>query len=82
MNCRTCNHSLGEHAITDGTRRAPNAGDVSVCMYCGSLSIFRGDGSTTAPTFQEFDMMVCDPQIIEAMHVALLLRKQLGVSDN
>lgn len=78
MNCRTCNHALGEHAVADGTTKDPGPGDLSVCLYCGAVSVFRGNGSATAPTYQELDEMTRDPAAIEAMHLALLLRQKLA----
>jgi hypothetical protein len=80
MNCRACHHALGEHAIADGTTRDPQDGDLSVCLYCGALSIFRG-GSVMTPTYQEMDELTREQSVIEAMYAALFIRRKMAEAE-
>lgn len=43
MRCVVCGGSLNAATPINGPAR-PEAGDTSVCLYCGNVAVFTGDG--------------------------------------
>ncbi len=41
MNCPNCNADLNRHVTAADRRVEPPEGDLSVCFYCGSVSVFE-----------------------------------------
>lgn len=50
--CHVCRRQIPQSTgITTGN--APRSGDVSLCVYCGSIGIFNEDGIPRSPTGAE-----------------------------
>jgi len=47
--CRVCGRMLDAQAEQRGLPVAPKVGDWSVCLYCGAVSQFGGDGILKRP---------------------------------
>jgi hypothetical protein len=59
--CRVCGRANDAHThASPGVPRAPHNGDMTICAYCGSWSIFEG-GGLRAPTPSEAAMIETDP---------------------
>ena len=79
--CLYCNHKLDGATQVNGNHQ-PKPGDVSICIACGNVSIFKEDMTLRKPSPEEEAEMQNDPNILEAQraifasYVAAALRKQ------
>lgn len=55
--CPKCGARNDAHT---GGSDSPEAGDISLCMYCGTPGIFVAPGETRPLTAQEFDCLARD----------------------
>jgi len=54
--CPTCNKPLDASSqVGDDPSQSPCPGDYTVCLYCGSLLIFREDLHLEKPTKKEYE---------------------------
>lgn len=79
--CRACNQILSDSSSVLDPTAKPGEGDISVCLYCGTLAIVRG-GTFVAGTLGELEVWVKDASVIEAMYVALQVRRQIESQKN
>jgi hypothetical protein len=47
--------------------RAPEPGDISICMRCRSINIFADDGGLRLPTGKEMHDIAGDPDLLRHM---------------
>lgn len=65
--CPFCNKNLDVSAGWDEAE--PQAGDISICMYCRNISIFTGGKGSREPTFEEAKKLAGDQRITTTMKV-------------
>lgn len=53
--CQKCDHKLNTSAGLTAGLANPEEGDISICLYCGEISIYRSDLTLRKPTEQERD---------------------------
>lgn len=76
LNCLNCGKLLDGATSVDGTDRQPEAGSVSVCVYCGHVMIFAEGGGFRAPTDEEITELAGLPELLKAVAVAGLAREK------
>ena len=75
--CERCGAELDAATDPIDETAAPAAGDASVCLYCGNLAVFTGNGlELRRPTEAERAGLYLDPA------VAKIYRGLLAVSDD
>ena len=52
-------------ALTPGTQ--PDAGDISICLYCCGLALFTEEMDLRLPDAQELEALLTDATITEAL---------------
>lgn len=52
-NCPQCKHVIDAHSDPSNDRNSPDAGDFSVCLYCGSYLVFKEDLKLRLATDEE-----------------------------
>jgi len=62
--CLACGHKLD--TATDPSGAMPKKGDVSICLYCGHLMVFKSNGKLRNPTGDEIVELAGRPDILEA----------------
>jgi len=73
--CPSCATPL-DGATSVGHGHRPNAGDVTVCIYCGAILIFTARGGLRPPTPDERAELAADPTVQRAVKaVAVVHRK-------
>lgn len=76
--CFDCNEKLDGFTATDDDAPIPEAGAVSVCLYCGAVAIFTGNGlERREPTDDERSALDVHPQIVDVRQKAALVREGL-----
>ena len=72
MNCPNCNAVLDRHETRDEKNTLPADGDLSVCLYCATVSIFddgklrqatRDDIEKLAPS-EAFELGECQARVL------------------
>jgi len=78
-------HCLGCGILTDDqtgpTGDKFSDGDCSICLYCGKVAVFQGDGYRE-PTPAEEHMFLSDPQVILLQEVAKSVSRRLMAGRN
>ena len=59
--CRKCLKPLDAATHADG-KSTPNAGDVSICFYCGTLSLYDDQLRLRQPTVDEMEVIISDEE--------------------
>lgn len=72
--CRRCQHRL-DSATNFRDPKGPAAGDVSVCIGCGCISIFNADGTLRVPTAAEFKKFEVHPDVVKMVNAVELLHR-------
>jgi len=65
--CRDCGARLDAATEAFGDDVRPRPGDVSVCLACGSLSLFDGGLRRRPPTGDELDELLRDQRLLDVM---------------
>lgn len=73
IRCRSCGKINDAHTDVDNTLKVPHDGDLSICAYCGTWSVFRG-GDLHEPTPAEAAYIDTNPNCISATRVFAALR--------
>lgn len=61
--CAVCGADLNDATCLSSTA-APAAGDVSVCLYCGNVAVFTGDGvALRQATAAELGELLAEPEV-------------------
>lgn len=68
--CRNCLSELPAHTDAYGDAK-PSDGDISICIYCGELSIFDA-GRLREPTDIERSAALDDPQVVDVIAAIML----------
>ncbi|NUX58714.1 hypothetical protein [Paraburkholderia youngii] len=78
MNCRKCGKLLdGNTSMEKGTR--PRHGDVSLCIYCGALSIFDMNKQRLRPPTQwEQAELSKNPDVARALAAITIAKAKQG----
>lgn len=72
--CRNCKHELDAHSAAEGENRPPQKGDVSVCAYCGTPSLFDEELNLIPLTGEELkDIRENDPDCYRVMQNLLTI---------
>lgn len=72
--CPSCGVSTNN---ASGGSRAPEGGDISVCIYCGEFTIFNEDLTKRPLTEEEMKMLRESPQWETAELMSLMVRAGL-----
>lgn len=78
-NCPVCLSPNDGHQAVDGTDDTPDDGDISMCVYCGTLSRYRMLGDKAKLELIPRDELVelmKDPDIQKALAVGRALSAQ------
>lgn len=68
--CPHCERELDAASAMDGGPQRPEAGDLSVCLYCAGVSVFTGEGLIKRlPTKAELAEIDGDSRIAAAQRV-------------
>lgn len=65
--CRDCGADLNAATGAYDVTADPDPGDVSVCLYCGCLSIFTEVLLLRAPTDAEYQQLAQDQNIVRVL---------------
>lgn len=68
LQCRACGKSNDAHTCAAALPYVPHDGDLSLCAYCGTWSVFER-GGLRAPTLPELAAINTNPQCIRAERV-------------
>jgi hypothetical protein len=76
--CRRCeavlDHATAVHGGGFGPNDAPEPGDVTVCVACGTVSVFDEDRQLRAPTDEEIEEIAAHPDLV---HMILAIQQAL-----
>lgn len=76
--CWDCGVVLTATAATDDEERPPDAGAVSLCVYCEAVGVFTGKGlESRKPTDEELAEILADPEVQSARKHAAVIRTRL-----
>ena len=79
--CRSCGKELSGAFAINGIN-APKDGDVSICVYCGCVSIFTDGSCFREPTDEEINELMDQPEFGAALRLVLQhIRQHEGESD-
>lgn len=53
--CRSCKHPIDAHSSTDGKTHIPSENDISICAYCGEISLFDEDQNLVPLTKEQLE---------------------------
>jgi hypothetical protein len=66
--CPRCAKQLDDASAADGSDDMPGPGDVSLCLYCGHLSVFTGQGiERREVTNTERSELLAQPEVRQVM---------------
>ncbi len=78
--CPTCNKTLDGSSSLGDSSDVPSPGDLSICKYCGELSVFKDDLSQRPITQEETNTL--DPgQAAYIRSIQQLLRSHGGLKS-
>lgn len=60
--CTQCEHPLDSGFDMHGSESVPTEGDLSVCIHCGNLMVYRADQTLRTMTAAEFQKLDPDMQ--------------------
>lgn len=75
--CPSCGKSLNRCGSRSG-ERGPQPGDLSVCLYCGHLSVYGDDVGLRELTDAEVVEVAGDADMLQAQNIAAFIRKRLA----
>ena len=64
IRCISCNERLDAVTSAMPEEATPNAGDLSICFYCGHLSCFNADLTMRELTSEEMYQVAGDKEIL------------------
>lgn len=67
--CPGCGYRMDTSADVYNGGRAPEEGDISICLSCGAPTIFTKEGTLRTPTTQEKLDLSQNKQVLEAQLV-------------
>jgi len=67
--CPKCGYLLDTSTSVFDDCTVPKAGDVSLCLACGEISVFNKDLTLRVPTKTESEHILHNPQVLEAQLV-------------
>jgi hypothetical protein len=70
--CRVCGKENGAHTPAALIPRVPHDGDVSLCLYCQTSSVFEG-GVLREPTRDEQTWIDTNPECVRAARVVAMV---------
>lgn len=77
--CLKCHRKLDAASDPYNKERRPKPGDISICLYCGNLAAFSGDGFMIRPlTDQEEADVSRDNRIMTARAAVLAVAEAEG----
>jgi hypothetical protein len=79
--CANCGERIDGASPVDGGR-APQPGDVSLCLYCHHLMIFGDDSKPRNPTDEEMMELAGDPDLIRAMKTLAEFKRGTRCTDS
>jgi len=74
--CPYCGKKLDATSNVDGTDKAPNVGDYSVCIGCGGVLVFEDRFKVREPTAAELEVALQDDTLRRTVETVLRLREQ------
>ena len=77
--CRTCGKDNSAHTAAGAIPCVPHDGDVSLCLYCATWSVFE-DGALRQPTPYEQAWIITNPDCMRAARVAAMVTTPGGRS--
>lgn len=73
--CVACGHSVEAATMLGSGGDLPNDGDVSVCLYCGHVAIFTGQGvEIREPTDEEREYIESNAEVQAAVALVAVAR--------
>lgn len=76
--CFSCGHHFDAATGLEGAF-TPNAGDASICIRCGGLAVFTGEGlEIRAATDDELVAFNSHPQIRRARRLIVQFNREVG----
>ncbi len=78
--CKFCGKKQDAHTEVHGEPVKPKQGDLSICLYCGTICLFDESLNLEPLTNAELDvLMLEDPDILAfAIKTQLLIREQIN----
>jgi len=76
MNCTNCGKLNDVATDSSGSGCTPSAGDLSVCFYCGHLTVFADDLTLREPTDDEIVELAGLPELVDAMSKLPMMRRR------
>lgn len=76
--CPGCGHQLDGATKPDDEKLKPKGGDVSVCMYCASISFFNADLTLRLVSQEELDGF--EPKLLAELKQMVSVIKELRSS--
>ena len=73
--CPHCGTVNDGHTAVDGSSACPQAGDVSICLYCSGVAIFT-EHSLRVLDDAEFNEVMADPEMQQAIQVIAQMRAE------
>ena len=65
--CPNCGEIMNAAQAVDAEGNEPGAGDASICMSCGHLSIFTDELMLRNPTSEELEKWAGDERLVDVM---------------
>ena len=62
--CPACGYQVDAVSEVDGNA-VPEKGDISICLNCGAIAIFKDDLTLRKPTGEELLKVSLDPNVIK-----------------
>lgn len=76
--CPNCGHRLNRTSVPGPDDPVPQAGDVTVCLYCSHLMVFAEDMSLRAPNDAELIELAGRPDILRVMQFVREFQEKFG----
>jgi hypothetical protein len=78
--CSSCEEPLDAATVADSTHAIPAEGDISICAYCGNISVYRADQTLRPITAREWATMPTETreQLWRARHALDTVRPAPG----
>jgi hypothetical protein len=81
--CPFCRHPLDRvTAGPDNPDAVPQEGDITVCIQCGGLLVFKDDLKVRPPTAEEQAEIMADPQVIQMVTAITGIQIKARRGDN
>lgn len=66
QHCKKCGYKFEEHTRMSGSPKAPNEGDLAVCINCGQFGRFDAEGIVQPLSEEEFNEL--EPESRYTLH--------------